>query len=99
MTVSRLRSHFSRPPKPAGTSVEAALGIIAPKAAHTVAGSMSQLVRGIMLNRMATAWSDGATLEDQVRGVIRPLEWLHTLPAPSWFVRSELERLSADVLI
>ena len=74
MTVSRLRSHFSRPPKPAGTVVEAALGIIAPKAAHTVAGSMSRLVRGIMLHRMATAWSDGATLEDQMRDVIRPLD-------------------------
>jgi uncharacterized protein len=80
---------------------EAAPGMIAPEAAQAAASSMTQLMRGIAQNRMASVSRNGPSLEDLVRDEIRPIlkDWLdtHLPPMVERLVRTELERLSARV--
>jgi cell pole-organizing protein PopZ len=79
------------PPPPPATS------LVAPAAAAAAASSMGALVRTLAADRAMQVHSGGPTIEDIVRGEIRPLlkEWLDTnLPSlVERLVRAEIERV------
>ena len=76
--------------------------LVAPAAAAAAASSVGTLVRSIAAERSMQVYAGGPTIEDIVRGEIRPLlkQWLdeNLPPMVERLVRSELERVVARAL-
>jgi hypothetical protein len=71
--------------------------LVAPEAAAAAASSVGSLVRTLAAGRATQVYSGGPTLEDLVRGELRPLlkEWLdaNLPPIVERLVRTEIERV------
>jgi cell pole-organizing protein PopZ len=71
--------------------------LVAPETAAAAASSVGSLVRTLAADRATRVYGGGPTLEDMVRGELRPLlkEWLdtHLPPLVERLVRAEIERV------
>ncbi len=89
-------------PTPAPNEPAREPSLVAPAAAAAAASSVGTLVRSIAAERSMQVYSGGPTIEDIVRGEIRPLlkQWLdeNLPPMVERLVRSELERVVARAL-
>jgi hypothetical protein len=71
--------------------------LVAPETAAAAASSVDSLVRTLAADRATRVYGGGPTLEDMVRGELRPLlkDWLdtHLPPLVERLVRAEIERV------
>jgi cell pole-organizing protein PopZ len=71
--------------------------LVAPETAAAAASSVDSLVRTLAADRATRVYGGGPTLEDMVRGELRPLlkDWLdtHLPPMVERLVRAEIERV------
>jgi uncharacterized protein len=71
--------------------------LVAPETAAAAASSVDSLVRTLAAERATRVYGGGPTLEDMVRGELRPLlkDWLdtHLPPMVERLVRAEIERV------
>lgn len=71
--------------------------LVAPETAAAAASSVGSLMRTLAAGRVTQVYAGGPTLEDMVRGELRPLlkEWLDTYlpPMVERLVRTEIERV------
>jgi hypothetical protein len=88
-----------REPEPPAMAPPAAEVLLAPETADAAATSVGSLVRTLAAERAAQVYRGGPTLEDMVRGELRPLlkQWLddHLPGMVERLVRAEIERVVA----